>query len=124
MRRLLLCTGKVFYELDGHAERAGADDLAIARLELLYPFPEDGLRELVEAYPALTEVTWVQEEPLNMGAWNSVSRRIAPLLPDGIELGYVGRPPRASPSEGYPQAHQAEQERILSAAFGGVRTSS
>ncbi len=124
VRRLLLCTGKVFYELDGHAERAGADDLAIVRLELLYPFPEDGLREVVEAYPALSEVTWVQEEPLNMGAWNSVSRRITPLLPDGIELGYVGRPPRASPSEGYPQAHQAEQERILSAAFGGVRTSS
>jgi 2-oxoglutarate dehydrogenase E1 component len=121
VRRLILCTGKVFYELDGHADRGHADDLAVGRLELLYPFPEDELRELIDGYPDLTEVTWVQEEPRNMGAWNSVSRRIAPLLPDGLELGYVGRPPRASPSEGYPQAHQAEQERILSAALGGVR---
>jgi 2-oxoglutarate dehydrogenase E1 component len=118
VRRLILCTGKVFYELDGHAERGRADDLAIARLELLYPFPEDEVVELVASYPNLTSVTWVQEEPRNMGAWDSVGRRLARLLPEGRELGYVGRPSRASPSEGDPQAHQAEQERILAAALG------
>jgi 2-oxoglutarate decarboxylase len=119
--RLLLCTGKIFYELDGHAERVGADDLAVARLELLYPFPADEVRELLDRYPNLSEVTWVQEEPRNMGAWNYVQRGLAPLVPDGIELGYVGRPPRASPSEGYPQAHQAEQERLVASALDGVR---
>jgi 2-oxoglutarate dehydrogenase E1 component len=124
IRRLLLCTGKVFHELDAHPERDRAEDLAIVRIEMLYPFPQEDLREVIESYPRLTEVSWVQEEPRNMGAWDRVARRISRALPDGIELGYVGRPPRASPSEGYPQAHQAEQERLLAAALGGVTSAS
>jgi 2-oxoglutarate dehydrogenase E1 component len=124
VRRLLLCTGKVFHELDGHPERERAEDLAIVRLEMLYPFPHDDLREVIESYPRLAEVVWVQEEPRNMGAWDAVARRITRVLPEGVELGYVGRPPRASPSEGYPQAHQAEQERLLAAALGGVTSAS
>jgi 2-oxoglutarate dehydrogenase E1 component len=118
IRRLILCTGKVFYELDGNAERGRAEDLAIARLELLYPFPEDDVAELIASYPSLTSVTWVQEEPRNMGAWDAVGRRLARLVPESSELGYVGRPSRASPSEGYPQPHQAEQGRILADALG------
>jgi multifunctional 2-oxoglutarate metabolism enzyme len=124
VRRVLLCTGKVFHELDGHPERERAEDLAIVRIEMIYPFPQEDLREVIESYPRLAEVAWVQEEPRNMGAWDAVARRILRVLPDGVDLGYIGRPPRASPSEGYPQAHQAEQERLLAAALGGVTSAS
>jgi 2-oxoglutarate dehydrogenase E1 component len=120
VRRLILCTGKMYHDLDGHSERAGATDLAIARVELLYPFPYSEVWALVESYPNLSDVHWVQEEPRNMGAWEFVEGRIRSQLPEGIELGYGGRDVRSSPSEGYPQSHQAEQERILRAALAGI----
>jgi 2-oxoglutarate dehydrogenase E1 component len=69
------------------------------------------------SYPNLRSVTWVQEEPRNMGAWEFVRLQLEAALPDGVTLEYVGRARRASPSEGYPQAHQAEQERLLAAAL-------
>jgi 2-oxoglutarate dehydrogenase E1 component len=119
--RLIICSGKVFHELDGHPERGEHPELAIARLEMLFPFPEEALRDLVGSYPALQSVHWVQEEPRNMGAWEFVRRQIERLLPAGVPLGYVGRARRASPSEGYPQAHQAEQDRLLAAAISGER---
>ncbi len=117
--RLILCTGKVFHELDGHADRGEHPELAIARLELLFPFAEDRVSELLASYPALQSVTWVQEEPRNMGAWEFVRLQLERLLPAGVPLGYTGRARRASPSEGYPQAHQAEQDRLLAAAISG-----
>jgi 2-oxoglutarate dehydrogenase E1 component len=115
--RVILCTGKVYHELDARPERAERAGLAIARVEMLYPFPAIELTELLESYPALEQVTWVQEEPSNMGAWEFVRLHLERLLPEGVSLNYVGRARRASPSEGYPQAHQAEQERLLSAAL-------
>ena len=115
--RLILCSGKVFHELDGHDDREAHPELAIARIELLFPFPEQAVAELLAAYPGLESVTWVQEEPRNMGAWEFMRRQVERLLPDGVPLNYVGRARRASPSEGYPQAHQAEQERLLAAAL-------
>ncbi|HYM51135.1 MAG TPA: multifunctional oxoglutarate decarboxylase/oxoglutarate dehydrogenase thiamine pyrophosphate-binding subunit/dihydrolipoyllysine-residue succinyltransferase subunit [Candidatus Limnocylindrales bacterium] len=118
VRRLLLCTGKIYYDLALHPARAGLQDLAIVRLELLEPLRVDDVLATLAAYPNVTEVTWVQEEPMNMGAFWHVRRRLEPRLPDGIELGYVGRPERASPSEGYAGAHQAQQERIVEAALG------
>ncbi|MEW6582719.1 MAG: multifunctional oxoglutarate decarboxylase/oxoglutarate dehydrogenase thiamine pyrophosphate-binding subunit/dihydrolipoyllysine-residue succinyltransferase subunit, partial [Actinomycetota bacterium] len=122
--RLILCTGKIFHELDGHKSRAGATDLAIARIEMLYPFPYDEVRSLVAGYPNLTDVHWVQEEPRNMGAWEFVAGRIRSQLPEDIELSYLGRDNRASPSEGYPQSHQVEQERIIDTALAGIRAGS
>ena len=115
--RLILCTGKVFHDLDSHADRESRSQLAIARVELLYPFPDEEIRELMASYPNLRTVTWVQEEPRNMGAWEFIRLQIEAALPDGVQLKYVGRARRASPSEGYPQAHQAEQERLLAAAL-------
>ena len=115
--RLILCSGKVFHDLDGHADRAARTELAVARTELLFPFPEHEITELLASYPSLRSVTWVQEEPRNMGAWEFIRLQLERLLPDGVQLEYVGRARRASPSEGYPQAHQAEQERLLSAAL-------
>jgi 2-oxoglutarate dehydrogenase E1 component len=115
--RLILCSGKVYYDLVGHEERAQASTTAIARLEQLYPFPVRAAAELLQAYPNLREVVWTQEEPQNMGPWRAIRHRLEEAKPTGVVLSYVGRPWRASTSEGYPTAHQHEQERIVRAAL-------
>jgi len=115
--RLILCTGKIYYDLVGHPDRQGNDGVAVGRIELLYPFPEAQLLELVEIYPNLEEVVWVQEEPRNMGARAHMSPRLMQVLPEHLAFGYIGRPERASPGEGYPAAHVAEQNRILRTAL-------
>jgi 2-oxoglutarate dehydrogenase E1 component len=117
IERLVLCTGKIYYDLDASERRAGAEKVAVARVEYLYPFAADQLSALIASYPKLREVVWVQEEPRNMGAWKVMSRRMPPLLPEGIDLGYIGRPGRASPGEGYSIAHAREQERIVLTAL-------
>jgi 2-oxoglutarate dehydrogenase E1 component len=119
VERLVLCSGKVYYDIDGNDKREAAEGVAVARLELLYPFASDQIAELISRYPNLKEITWVQEEPQNLGAWKIMSRRMPELLPEGIELGYIGRPQRAAPSEGYPAAHRSEQERIVLTTFEG-----
>jgi len=115
--RVVLCSGKVYYDLAAEVAQA-ADRPAIVRIEQLYSFPEGHLRAVLDRYPNATEVVWAQEEPRNMGAWSWVAPRIAPLL-NGRPLRYAGRPDRASPAEGYQQAHVAEQARIVREAVGG-----
>ncbi len=117
IERLVLCTGKVYFDMDASERREAAENVAIARVELLYPFAREQLTELIASYPNLKEITWVQEEPRNMGCWKVMSRRLPDLLPEGVELGYVGRPIRASPGEGYSVAHAREQERIVLTAL-------
>ena len=117
VERLVLCSGRVYYDIDGHEQRQRADSVAIARVELLYPFARDQLAQVIAGYPNLKQILWAQEEPKNMGAWSVMSRRLPDLLPEGVELSYVGRPQRASPSEGYPVAHRSEQERIVLTAL-------
>jgi 2-oxoglutarate dehydrogenase E1 component len=117
VERLVLCSGKLYYDLDGHEQRQRAEAVAIARVELLYPFARDQLSELIGRYPNLKQIVWAQEEPRNMGAWSVMSRRLPALLPDRVDLSYAGRPQRASPSEGYPAAHRSEQERIVLTAL-------
>jgi 2-oxoglutarate dehydrogenase E1 component len=119
VERLVLCTGKIYYDLDAAPKRAEVEKVAIARVELLYPFAKEQLVELIASYPNLREIVWVQEEPRNMGAWSVMQRRMPELIPEGAELGYVGRPPRASPGEGYAVAHTKEQERIVLTALMG-----
>jgi multifunctional 2-oxoglutarate metabolism enzyme len=119
VKRLVLCSGKLYYDFDGHERRADADSVAIARVELLYPFARTQIEELTAAYPNLEEVVWAQEEPQNMGAWKVMFRRLPEMLPEGVQLRYIGRPQRASPSEGYPAAHRSEQERIVLTALTG-----
>jgi multifunctional 2-oxoglutarate metabolism enzyme len=111
--RLVLCTGKIYYDLAGHSERQGNERVAIGRVELLYPFPERNIKELMGRYPKLEEVVWVQEEPRNMGARAHMFPRLMQIMPEDIHFGFVGRPERASPGEGYPAAHAAEQSRIV-----------
>lgn len=118
VRRAVLCSGKVFYELQGGLAGADRSRTAVVRLEQLYSFPEEELVALFRSYPSLSEVVWAQEEPRNMGAWSYVEPRLRALLPAGTSLRYVGRPERASPAEGYPAAHTAEQKRIVEEALG------
>ncbi|MHB8571990.1 MAG: multifunctional oxoglutarate decarboxylase/oxoglutarate dehydrogenase thiamine pyrophosphate-binding subunit/dihydrolipoyllysine-residue succinyltransferase subunit [Candidatus Dormibacteria bacterium] len=113
--RVILVSGKLYHELQAHALRSGRTDLAVVRLELLYPFPSAQLTELLASYPAAREVLWVQEEPKNSGAWSWVASQFGPAHPKGLR--YIGRPRRASPSEGWSAAFAAEQQRILSEAL-------
>ena len=115
--RMVLCTGKVYYDLMAEAsKRAGRP--AVVRLEQLYSFPELELRHTFERYSGLKELVWTQEEPRNMGAWYYLEDRLKAILPAGVTLSYAGRPERASPAEGYPAAHAAEQKRIVAEALG------
>ena len=115
--RLVICTGKIYYDLAQHESRQHARQTAIARVELLYPFARQQLKDVIEGYPNLETVVWAQEEPQNMGARLLMQPRVESLLPHGVGFEYIGRPLRASPSEGYPAAHLAEQSRILREAL-------
>jgi 2-oxoglutarate decarboxylase len=115
--RLVLCTGKIYYDLIGHAANQENPGVAVGRVELLYPFPQSELLALVESYPNLREVVWVQEEPRNMGARAFMSPRLLQVLPEALQFGYIGRPERAASGEGYPIAHATEQSRILTTAL-------
>ncbi|MBA3298848.1 MAG: multifunctional oxoglutarate decarboxylase/oxoglutarate dehydrogenase thiamine pyrophosphate-binding subunit/dihydrolipoyllysine-residue succinyltransferase subunit, partial [Thermoleophilaceae bacterium] len=117
VKKLVLCSGKVFYDISGHEERLNARHIAVARTELLYPFPEEELRELMASYRNLKQVTWVQEEPRNMGARAFFRRRMAAILPEDLHYHYVGRRLRASTGEGYAAAHREEQARIVRVAL-------
>jgi 2-oxoglutarate dehydrogenase E1 component len=118
-RRLLMCSGKVYYDLLQEAEKLGPERPPIIRLEQLYTFPWTELRQILPRYSKATELIWVQEEPLNMGAWRYLEAKLRELVGEGhgMEIRYVGRPERASPAEGYPAAHSAEQSRILGEAL-------
>jgi 2-oxoglutarate dehydrogenase E1 component len=118
VRRVLICSGKVYYDLIAAAAGRDRSRTAILRLEQLYSFPEEELRSILAGYPGVTELVWVQEEPRNMGSWTYVAPRLRALLPSGAALKYTGRPDRASPAEGYPSAHTAEQKRIVEEALG------
>jgi 2-oxoglutarate dehydrogenase E1 component len=114
-QRILMCTGKVYYDLMPEAEKLGADRPAVIRLEQLYTFPWAELRQVLPRYSGARELVWVQEEPLNMGAWRYLEAKLRELVAEGhpMEIRYVGRPERASPAEGYPAAHAGEQSRII-----------
>ena len=117
-QRLVLSSGKVYYDIVGHELRGTSTTSAVARIEQLYPFPSEQVKALVASYPSLQEVIWAQEEPQNMGAWRSIRHRLEEARPKDVPLRYVGRPWRASPSEGYPTAHLREQDRIVREALG------
>ncbi|MCH7777837.1 MAG: hypothetical protein IH878_15100, partial [Gemmatimonadetes bacterium] len=117
IRRLVLCSGKVFYDIVGHPRRPEARHVAVGRIEMLYPFPQGQLIDLTRAYPQLAEVVWVQEEPSNFGARKWVVPQAAEVLPEGVAIRHISRPERSSPAEGYPAAHKQEQERIVTEAL-------
>ena len=113
VRRVILCSGKLYYDLAASPLREEQHDLAIVRLERLYPFPTEELEAVLGRYPKVEQVAWVQEEPRNMGARKFVLPKIRHLVPFRIPLADVSRPERSRPAEGYPAAHLVEQARIV-----------
>jgi 2-oxoglutarate dehydrogenase E1 component len=118
IRRLLLATGKMAIELLSQEKGVQATGRAIVRVEQLYPFPENELRQVLANYPNLHEVVWVQEEPENMGAWSYMTPRLSKLLQPGIQLRKISRSERSSPAVGFIEIHAIEQEKILKEALG------
>jgi 2-oxoglutarate dehydrogenase E1 component len=117
VERIILCTGKIYHDLIAHEGYANLKKSAIVRIELLSPLPFTEINDVIATYPNAKTLVWVQEEPKNMGARAYVRRRLIERRRDRLEIDYVGRPYRASPSEGYPGAHAAEQERLLNEAL-------
>ena len=117
IERIILCTGKVYYDLVASEKYATLRKTAIVRIELLSPMPGEEMNTLLATYPNVKQLVWVQEEPKNMGARAYVRRRLLERLTKPLDIAYVGRGYRASPSEGYPGAHAVEQERIISEAL-------
>jgi multifunctional 2-oxoglutarate metabolism enzyme len=118
IERVLLCSGKVYYDLRAERERRTNRMTPILRVEQLYPFPAEGLLRLLAGYSGMREALWVQEEPQNMGAWTFVAPLLAPLLPGGIAPRFVGRQASASPATGNAAVHKRELEVLLGEAFG------
>ncbi len=117
IRRLILCSGKIYIDLVSSKRRAEEPAVAIARIEEPYPFPEADLNALLDSYPALEEVVWVQEEPRNMGAWEFLRLQLARLIAGRWPLHYLGRPRNSSPAEGSSSRHAINQEIIINQAF-------
>ncbi|HTD19503.1 MAG TPA: 2-oxoglutarate dehydrogenase E1 component, partial [Ktedonobacteraceae bacterium] len=120
IRRLVLCSGKIAIDLLSNEKRAQAEDVAIVRVEMLYPFPAAELRKVLANYPNLHQISWVQEEPRNMGAWTYISPQLATLVDPQIEIRVIARPDRASPATGFMDLFIAEQELIMNEALGAA----
>ncbi len=120
-KRVIFCSGKIYYDLLAEAEKMD-DRPPIVRVEQLYSFPWTEARAVLAGYPSVEELVWVQEEPRNMGAWTYVEPKLREIAAEGVDVSYVGRPERASPAEGYPAAHIAEQGRIVREALGAGRS--
>ncbi|GAC1546641.1 MAG: 2-oxoglutarate dehydrogenase E1 component [Herpetosiphon sp.] len=120
VKRLVLSAGKIGVELWAEAQRTPDDAVAMARVEELYPFPAEEIGTMISSFGGLREVVWLQEEPQNMGAWSFLAPRLLALLPQPVELRYVGRPAFASPAEGSLLQHKAEQERIIQSALEDI----
>ncbi len=116
--RLVLCSGKIYYDLLASPGRAAARHVAIGRVELLYPLPRESLAVLIGRYPNVRELLWAQEEPRNMGARKFIVPELRKLVRAGVTVIEVSRPERASTAEGYPAAHAREQARIVREALG------
>jgi len=124
VRRLILSSGKVYVDLVSSGLRATNPAVAVCRLEQLYPFPEEDLKPLLESYPNLEEVAWVQEEPRNMGAWEFLKLQLARLIDGRWPLHYIGRPRSSSPAEGSSAWHALNQELVITQAYDPSETRS
>jgi 2-oxoglutarate dehydrogenase E1 component len=121
--RVILCTGKLYYELAIEERPA---HIAVVRVEELYPWPHEEVSKVIDQYHNVSEIVWAQEEPKNMGAWTYAAPRLRASVGNALPIRYIGRPERASPAEGFANTHQIEQARIVSDAFamprGAVKT--
>ncbi|MGC9163427.1 MAG: 2-oxoglutarate dehydrogenase E1 component, partial [Thiomonas sp.] len=121
VKRLIVCTGRVYYDLVAARAERKLDDVAIIRLEQLYPFPHKAFAAEVKRYPNARDIVWCQDEPQNQGAWFFVQHHIHENMLEGQKLGYAGRPASASTAVGYYAKHAEQQKELLAAAFGKLK---
>jgi 2-oxoglutarate dehydrogenase E1 component len=119
VRRVVLCSGKVYFDLLKARRAAAQDDVALIRIEQLYPFPVEEYEHAVSRYPK-AELVWCQEEPQNQGAWFQIRHRLQDLAGEQRPVYYAGRPPSAAPATGLPKLHEAEQQRLVQAALSAA----
>ncbi len=117
IKRVVFCSGKIYYELAAQRDAENIREVAVMRVEQLYPFPEEDLRGFVNEFPNATEVVWCQEEPQNQGAWYQIRHHLQACVTEQHELKYAGRPHSASPAVGYYTVHLEEQQRLVSEAI-------
>ena len=122
VKRVLACSGKVYYDLVNGRRERGADNVAIMRVEQLYPFAHKTFETELRKYPNATEVVWVQDEPQNQGPWFYVQHHLYENMSAGQKLGYSGRPASASPAVGYLAKHQEQQKALVEQAFGKFKS--
>ena len=121
VRRVIACSGKVAYDLIRRRDEKKAWDVAIVRVEQLYPFPHKAFASELKRYPNASEIIWCQDEPQNQGAWFFVQHYVHENMLDGQKLGYAGRPASASPAVGYAHLHQEQLKALLDQAFGKMK---
>lgn len=121
VKRVLACSGKIYYDLVNARKERNANDVAIIRVEQLYPFPHKALATELAKFPNFSELVWVQDEPQNQGAWFQIQHNILENLNDGQKLAYSGRPASASPAVGYYDKHYAQQKALIDAAFSKLK---
>ena len=121
VKRIVVCSGKVYYDLVKKRTERGADDVAIVRVEQLYPFAHKAFGNEIKKYPNATEIVWTQDEPQNQGAWFFVQHYIHENMVEGQKLGYSGRAASASPAVGYSHLHQEQQKALVDGAFGKLK---
>ena len=121
VRRVVACSGKVYYDLVKKREEKGVDDVVILRVEQLYPFPHKAFAAELKKYPNVSDLVWCQDEPQNQGAWFFVQHYIFENMSDGQKLGYSGRAASASPAVGYSHLHQEQQRTLVEGAFGKLK---
>ena len=121
VKRILACSGRVYYDLVAARKERAQNDVAIMRIEQLYPFPHKAFAAELKKFPNTTEVVWVQDEPQNQGAWFQIQHNILENMEDGQKLAYAGRPASASPAVGYYDKHYAQQKTLIEAAFSKLK---
>jgi 2-oxoglutarate dehydrogenase E1 component len=117
VKRVIFCSGKVFFDLRAGRRERDIKDIALVRIAQLYPFPHDDFKAMVERYGAANEIVWCQEEPRNQGAWRWVQHYLLRHMKPGQKLGYAGRPSSASPAVGYKAMHDQQQKELINAAL-------
>jgi 2-oxoglutarate dehydrogenase E1 component len=121
VKRVIACSGKVYYDLVKKRAEKKASDVAIIRVEQLYPFPHKAFATELKKYPNATDIVWCQDEPQNQGAWFFVQHYVHENMLDGQKLGYAGRAASASPACGYAHLHQEQQKALLEQAFAKLK---
>jgi 2-oxoglutarate dehydrogenase E1 component len=121
VKRVICCSGKVYYDLVKKREEKKSTDVAVIRVEQLYPFPHKTFAAELRKYPNATEIVWCQDEPQNQGAWFFVQHQVHENMTEGQKLGYAGRAASASPAVGYAHLHQEQQKALLDQAFGKLK---